>query len=291
MDINNFNELFIKNFKYYKEEVLPYIFILETKEGCIKIIPRKNNLKHLLGVSHSTNRFFSSLNATAFYKHLDENGINRFKKEWIIEEEYLIDKFKKYDRQVIIEKNVCFIDVFENMITSNELYVFIPSVNSSNIPDYICVCYDGFYTESFLCIKAKENSDIFFFSSIIGNPINPNQYKGKKVLVTKLHKIRKNDVDFCYDNFTFIKKERKLTNSSENTLTNSTKKVKRIDFKKEAKYINKNLKNGFSVSVGKYKKNSIQVLKNGIEICKDLQEITTIASAKDVINYINLNLQ
>ena len=291
MNINDFNELFIKNFNYYKEKVLPYIFILETKEGYIKIIPRKNNLKHLLGISHSANCFFGSLNASDFYNYVDVNGINCFKNEWIIEEEYLIDEFKKYDRQVIVEKNKCFIDVFESMITSNELYVFTPGVNSSNIPDYICVCYDGFYIESFLDIKAKDNSDVFFFSSIIGNPINPNQYKGKKILVTKLYKIRKNNTDFCYDNFKFIKKERKITNSRENALASSTKKIIKIDFRKETKYINKNLKNGFSISVGKYKKNSIQVLKNGIEICKDLRETTTINSAKDVIDYINLNLQ
>lgn len=71
-------DLLRKNFEYFENELLPYYILLHTSKNTMVIKVQKENLKHLLGVSHVANIKFNNICPIKFYNNLQNYKYNLF---------------------------------------------------------------------------------------------------------------------------------------------------------------------------------------------------------------------
>lgn len=183
------NSLLQQNIEYFNKEILPYYIILHTSNGAIVIETKEENLKHLLGVSHS---FISSskISAKRFYNNLMQGHYTLF--DLIDEERYKTLKLT-YEEELIFRKNKYFCSTFTTLFDTPNLYLYRKKNNSEFNTDHLhfqlvdnCGLYIG--------IRGNSNNNYYCFNSILVENTNPKKYlTGTRVRVTKIERIRKID--------------------------------------------------------------------------------------------------
>ena len=113
------NDILYKNAYYFKNEILPYTFILETKGGLILIKNEEQDFAHLVGKQHSQNTNISRMKAKDFLHkvlstEITYNDLINFD----------ITKFKKH-YQWIKNKNIFFEPLFNSFFLQKYKFIFI----------------------------------------------------------------------------------------------------------------------------------------------------------------------
>lgn len=269
------------NFNFYKKEILPFNFIVYTSKGEIIITPQKSNLKHLLGIGKSINATYANMPAKKFFDKMDAktNPISLF--EFIDEERY-INGGLYLDEVHILNKNLYFQDIFEEFFSSPNLFYFIKKKENLFDADYIHFCYVE-KAGGYIGIKGDDKTNYHFFNSIIYEPEIPKKYKGTKIIVYKIERIKKES--FCVDNYNVVCSNRFEKSKIKKNI--SKKEITKIDYKKIEKKINALLKSDLYISVGMYGKNSIQLYKRKKRIETNLTLSKELNTPQKIAKYIN----
>lgn len=245
------------NLIFYNEEILPFNFVVYTSKGEIVITPQKNNLKHLLGLGKSNNVAFSKMPADLLYDKINNKKDATSIFEFIDKKRYL-DNNLYMDEQHILNKNLFFQDIFKEFIYSPNISLFYKKSGDFFDCDYIHFCYIN-KAGGYIGIMGDKNSNYHFFNSIIYEFDSPNKYKGTKIVIYKIERIKK-DL-FCVDNYKVIPSKRFKKN---NSTKSPDKKSKKNNVKKMLNKINIYLNENLKVSIGMYGKNTIQVYKDNV---------------------------
>lgn len=264
------------NLEYFEQELLPYYVLLYAKNGVIVIDIRKENLKHLLGISHTTSTL-GSLPAKKIYERIKSNQYDLFD---LIDYDRFINEQLYYEEELIYKKNYHFKEAFNSLLSSPNLYLYQKQYSTGDFDtDYIhfeLIMGYGLY----IGICGDENSNFHYFNSIFAEYQNPEKYKnGTRISITKIEKILKDD--FNSENYRVMISRHFKSKNLKST------KVKAIDYKRLKTKINKILiEYDMSITIGTYGKNSIQVYKDNECIDKRADIPKKLSSEIEIATYI-----
>ena len=122
------------NLEYFEKELLPYYVLLYAKSGPIVIDIKKENLKHLLGISHATS-ILGNIPAKEIYERIKLNRYNLFH---LIDQDWFINNKLYYEEELVFRKNYHFIEAFDSLLFSPNLYLYSKQYSSGDFDiDYI----------------------------------------------------------------------------------------------------------------------------------------------------------
>lgn len=277
------NNLLYQNAVYYKEEILPYAFLLETSDGIMVINNTEYDFAHLVGKQYVNDIYIQTLKSQDFFQ-------KALCKE-IIYAQMLNEKAKgNYIRyQYIKGKNEAFIDLFNSFKTCNILSIYKPTgveaLREIDM-DYFHLKTDK--STSLLGIIGKTNKNSFLFNTILDGTesLYERFINYRKIKVFKLHKIPKSELN---DALVLIGK--KLLLSDRNDANSSKPKKKgKVDIlsNNDFKEINKLLEPTLCVSKGMNGKKSLKITRNGKTVEKGIKlNFKDFKSNMEIAEYIN----
>ncbi|MFQ9923819.1 MAG: hypothetical protein ACLRVU_09910 [Beduini sp.] len=196
-------ELLYDNLMYFENKILPYYILLYTAKGVIVINPLERNLKHLTGASHSKYVSIKNADAQYFYKQVRNKNIHLFH---LINKDKYLNKCLDYKDLLILSKNMCFVELFDSLLGNPQLCLYAKASNT----DIFDTAYLHFkLTENYglyLGVIGDNESNYHFFNSIIQSIENPNKYIVKKINVSKIKFIMKEE--FIEENYAFYLSKR-----------------------------------------------------------------------------------
>ncbi len=271
------SNLINKNFIYFKNEILPYYIIVNTREGSIVIDTVKENLYHLLGINKSVNLKYKNMKPLQFYNYIEENIVTF--------EELMTDNTMTYlDDQYIYYKNKIFIPVFNDFLHNTNVMHHRKQQGDFFDSDYINFCWIN-YAGCYLGIIGGKQNKYYYFNSIMMEMENPEKYIGPKVFVTSISRVKK--AEFNINNYKIISSKRYINIENKKTKSKTnTKPNYKIVYKK----INKSLKNGLNLKYGASGKNTLQLYRNNISINKHFEnelESCSLTKPNEIADYIN----
>ena len=287
-----YNDVLYKNAKYFKENILPYTFIIVTKKGHIVVRSSESDFYHLVGGQHSTNSEVLRKSQKAFYKDVLAHKIKYVNLLNTAD----INNLNKNQNYIHL-KNTIFISVFDSFSNQIKMKQFDKKRNlnaKTFFTDYYH--YDKIHNNlneiaklNILGIIGQTSNSYFCFNSImqlISKQKIESYLKEQDVDVFDAFSIPNNE----FDEYLKLNKS-KILISTHSLFRNEKKKArhsKKILSNKEIAKINKNLHKSLFIKCGMYGKNSIQLFKNNSIIKTDLQhQIYGLKTLEEIIKYIN----
>lgn len=278
------DNLLYKNAVYFKNEILPYTFILELKEEVMIIKIDEYDFAHLVGKQYCKNLLISKLGQKEFFEKVLSSKITY---------NNLIDFNKSlYEKEYnwIQNKNNTFIIAFETFMNDTNLKVY----KTSESEVYTKLKIDYFHQnveENNILILGIIGSSIkntFLFNTILSN--DPTLMKrfdnNKKIKVIKLHKILNKDLKNK-----LLEIDKSIKKSERNINAKQNKKIKKNNMSKEdIKEINKLLNNSLKVYRGANGRKSLRIEKDGIIVEKGIRIfLDKLNTNRKIAEYINDN--
>lgn len=263
------NNLVRRNIEYFNNEILPYKFLIYTMHNeviVVDVVPE--NLAHLLGINRSSNIAFSKMSGKVFYEYCKTHKVYLF--ELISEERFNDNDLTKHEK-FLLEKNLCFIDLFETLIQNPHLIQYIKTATDDLDTDYLHMNLSlGHY--AYLGIIGSCLNHFHYFNSVMYEP-NTKDIRGTSLMVKKVVKVK--HADFVWKNYKI--KQSRRNEKKKKRLANKNS----IDVKQLSKLIQMN--SSFILKTGRYKKNSIQLYKNNVEVEKNLLPVLILKFSEEAV--------
>lgn len=277
-------DILYQNASYYKKEILPYTFILETSKGIIVIKNTEHDFAHLVGKQYSMNLEIQKLDTKRFFMRVLTHKIS-------YENLLSFDK-NEYEREYnwIINKNNSFISIFDSFIKNANLKIYKTvgkEIYTKLKMDYFHQDGETITDITILGIIGNSYDNTFLFNTILSNDFDlMNRFNSlKKIAVHKFYKFPNRDLSNKLAEINFEIK------SSPNNINEKVQKKKiKVDIlsNRSLKKINELLNPSLNVSRGENGKNSIKVTKNGKVIEKGLKlKHKDFKSIQEAAEYIN----
>lgn len=277
-------DILYQNASYYKKEILPYTFILETSKGIIVIKNTEHDFAHLVGKQYSMNLEIQKLDTKRFFMRVLTHKIS-------YENLLSFDK-NEYEREYnwIINKNNSFISIFDSFIKYANLKIYKTvgkEIYTKLKMDYFHQDGETIKDITILGIIGNSYDNTFLFNTILSNDFDlMNRFNSlKKIAVHKFYKFPNRDLSNKLAEINFEIK------SSPNNINEKVQKKKiKVDIlsNRILKKINELLDPSLNVSRGENGKNSIKVIKNGKVIEKGLKlKHKDFKSIQEAAEYIN----
>lgn len=277
-------DILYQNASYYKKEILPYTFILETSKGIIVIKNTEHDFAHLVGKQYSMNLEIQKLDTKRFFMRVLTHKIS-------YENLLSFDK-NEYEREYnwIINKNNSFISIFDSFIKNANLKIYKTvgkEIYTKLKMDYFHQDGETIKDITILGIIGNSYDNTFLFNTILSNDFDlMNRFNSlKKIAVHKFYKFPNRDLSNKLAEINFEIK------SSPNNINEKVQKKKiKVDILSNRclKKINELLDPSLNVSRGENGKNSIKVIKNGKVIEKGLKlKHKDFKSIQEAAEYIN----
>lgn len=277
------DDLLYKNAIFYKENILPFTFFVETMKGIMVITNNEHNFAHLIGRQHSSNPNFLHLKSEDFFKKV-------LSKEITYDDLLDVENNEALKVQWIKNKNEIFIDLFENFISATNLRIY--KADCREAYTQLNMDYFHFKTETndaLLGIIGDNNFDTFSFNTIFSaddNSLHERFHRFKTMVVKKTYKVLKKDVSDALINKIIIPSPR----NSNNPVKPKSKKNNDILSNSDFKEINKLIGPALNISKGMNGKKSIKITKDGVIIEKGIRlKLNDFASNEEIAEYINKN--
>lgn len=261
------------NINYFNKKILPYKFLVFTMQNEVIVIDvKEENLAHLLGINKSSNILFNIMNGKSFYDYSKDKKIYLSD---LVNIERLNNNQLTQNETFIYEKNKSFIPLFESLMNKSNFRLYIKNPGDDFDTDYLHL-YSTMGRNLYLGIIGTKYNNFHYFNSIIADH-DLTQTRGTPLMIKNVQTVRHED--FLWGNYKIKKSKRFL-------------RPKRIREKKEkidsihlTKLLNQNTM--FTAKKGRYKKNSIQIYRDDIEIEKDiLPLLENKFSIKNIIDMI-----
>ena len=280
------DDLLYKNAIFYKENILPFTFLLETMKGVMIITNDEHNFAHLIGRQHSSNSDFLHLKSEDFFQKVISKEITY---------ENLLDIKNNEARKIqwIRNKNEIFIDLFNSFLSAVNLKIY--KADYREVYTQINMDYFHFKTESnvaLLGIMGNINFNTFSFNTIVSDNISSNDdlyerfHNFRGMVVKKTHKVFKKDVSD-----TLSKIDKTVLSSprnNNNTIKQKNKKKNDILSNSDFKEINKLIGPALNISKGMNGKKSIKIIKDGKIIENGVRlKLNDFNSNIEIAEYIN----
>lgn len=280
------DDLLYKNAIFYKENILPFTFLLETMKGVMIITNDEHNFAHLIGRQHSSNSDFLHLKSEDFFQKVISKEIKY---------ENLLDIKNNEARKIqwIRNKNEIFIDLFNSFLSAVNLKIY--KADYREVYTQINMDYFHFKTESnvaLLGIMGNINFNTFSFNTIVSDNISSNDdlyerfHNFRGMVVKKTHKVFKKDVSD-----TLSKIDKTVLSSprnNNNTIKQKNKKKNDILSNSDFKEINKLIGPALNISKGMNGKKSIKIIKDGKIIENGVRlKLNDFNSNIEIAEYIN----
>ncbi|PWM80020.1 MAG: hypothetical protein DBY41_07455 [Clostridium sp.] len=289
----DYNDILYKNALYFKENILPFTFIIVTKRGHIVIRSSKSDFFHLVGGQHTTNLQILRMHQKNFYENVLSNNIRYFD----LLNTTAIDNLDKHQKYIHL-KNTIFISLFESFINRIKIKHFNKNHfhAKSFYTDYYH--YDGIYNElneiiklNVLGIVGQTSNSYFCFNSImqvLSMPDIENYLKEQDIEVIDAYSLSNGEFD------NYLKENKSNIINSQHALFTTKKPKKKTQKKqisnKDISKINAKIHKNLSIKCGMYGKNSIQLLKDNSIIETNLQtKLSSFKTIDEIIKYINKN--
>ena len=279
------NDILYKNALYYKNEILPYTFILKLKNELMIIKAQEQDFAHLVGKQYSMNLEVKSLGQKEFFEHALSQNIT-------YEKLISFDKNRYKDEYNWIEnKNNSFIFAFDSFINNTNLKLY----QAVGKELYTKLNMDYFHQKGefgidiiILGIIGNNMDNTFLFNTILSNEekLQDRFNKSKKVKIHDFYKVLNKDLNSKLLEFDMDIKE------SPNNINLKQRKKKSIkkdllsnnDFKE----INKLLEPTLSISKGMNGKKSLKITRNGKTVEKGIKlNLKNFKSNMEIAEYIN----
>lgn len=280
------DDLLYKNAIFYKENILPFTFLLETMKGVMIITNSEHNFAHLIGKQHSSNSDFLHLKSEDFFQKV-------ISKEITYEDLLDIENNDAHKIQWIKNKNEIFIDLFNSFLSAVNLKIY--KADYREVYTQIDMDYFHFKTESnvaLLGIIGDINFNKFAFNTIVSDDVSSDDdlyerfHNFRGMVVKKTHKVFKKDVSNTLSQIdkTVLPSPR----SNNNSVKQKSKKKNDILSNSDFKEINKLIGPSLNVSKGMNGKKSIKITKDGkvIETGFKLKP-KDFKSIQEIAKYIN----
>lgn len=266
------------NLEYFNNELLPYYIILHTAKGAIVVDVKEENLKHLVGATHST-LAMNRMRPIDFYTGLTNKELTLFS---LIDEERFNNEELLYEETLIYNKNYYFQTAFDTLIQSPSIYLYRKASNNDLFDtDYLHFKYEN-GAGVYIGIVGDTDSDYHHFNSILAELDKPEKYRtGGKIKITNIERIKKEL--FKEDKYKFSPSKRFQTHAS------SQKQTKSRNFKKIKNEINKLLPDHIKITVGSYGNNSVQIFIDGNCTETKASIPNQYNTAKEIANFIKDN--
>lgn len=277
------DDLLYQNTIYFKNEILPYTFLLEGKDFVLIIKSNEQDFAHLVGKQHSKNINISQMKVKDF-----------FKKALISKISYndLIDFDTESYRQEynwIKTKNDLFIELFSSFINIPQLKMYIKSSEGN----YSKIDMDYFHQKdgikiSILGIIGNTTKNQFSFNSILGNDdLLENRFNtSQAIFIKKNHRVLNKDLEKELSRLKLNIKSSPRNICLKNKHRNQQK---RELSNKDIKSINKLLKS-ISIMRGENGKKSIKIIKDDKVIEKGIKlDLILLDTPEKIADYINKN--
>lgn len=277
-------DILYQNASYYKKEILPYTFILETSKGIIVIKNTEHDFAHLVGKQYSMNLEIQKLDTKRFFMRVLTHKIS-------YENLLSFDK-NEYEREYnwIINKNNSFISIFDSFIKNANLKIYKTvrkEIYTKLKMDYFHQDGETITDITILGIIGNSYDNTFLFNTILSNDFDlMNRFNSlKKIAVHKFYKFPNRDLSNKLAEINF-----EIKSSPNNINEKVQKKKTKVDIlsNRSLKKINELLDPSLNVSRGENGKNSIKVIKNGKVIEKGLKlKHKDFKSIQEAAEYIN----
>ena len=277
-------DILYQNASYYKKEILPYTFILETSKGIIVIKNTEHDFAHLVGKQYSMNLEIQKLDNKRFFRKVLTHKIK-------YENLLSFDK-NEYEREYnwIVNKNNSFISIFDSFIKNANLKIY----KTVGKEIYTKLKMDYFHQDgkiitdiTILGIIGNSYDNTFLFNTILSNDFDlMSRFNNlKKIVVHKFYKIPNRDLSNKLAEINFDIK------SSPNNINEKVQKKKaKVDIlsNRNLKKINELLALSLNVAKGENGKNSIKIIKSGKVVEKGLKlKHKDFKSIQEIAKYIN----
>lgn len=279
------NNLLYQNALFFKEEILPYTFVLELKNELMIIAADEKDFAHLVGKQYSKNLNISSVEQKDFFQKVLSSNITY---EDLIQFDTTI-----YSNEYnwIKNKNISFISAFNSF--NNEVNLKIYKTINNEI--YTKLNIDYFHQKNtlneniiILGIIGCSYKDSFTFNTILSNDSSLKErfQKFKKVKVLKVYKILNKDLNKKLKSFDkIIKKSPKNVQVTKNKQKPSPKNYLTNN---DIKTINNMLIEFLKISRGANGKKSLKITKNNKTIESGLKlNLNNFNSLEEIAEYIN----
>ena len=279
------DDLLYKNAIFYKENILPFTFLLETMKGVMIITNSEHNFAHLIGRQHSSNSNFLHLKSEDFFQKVLNKEITY---------ENLLDIKNNEARKIkwIRNKNEIFIDLFKSFLSAVNLKIY--KADYREVYTQINMDYFHFKTESnvaLLGIMGDINFNTFSFNTIVSDDISSDNdlyerfHNFRGMVVKKTHKVFKKDVS---DTLAKIDKTVLSSPRNNNKVKQKNKKKSDILSNSDFKEINKLIGPTLNISKGMNGKKSIKIIKDGKIIENGVRlKFNDFNSNIEIAEYIN----
>lgn len=277
-------DILYQNASYYKKEILPYTFILETSKGIIVIKNTEHDFAHLVGKQYSMNLEIQKLDTKRFFMRVLTHKIS-------YENLLSFDK-NEYEREYnwIINKNNSFISIFDSFIKNANLKIYKTvrkEIYTKLKMDYFHQDGETITDITILGIIGNSYDNTFLFNTILSNDFDlMNRFNSlKKIAVHKFYKFPNRDLSNKLAEINF-----EIKSSPNNINEKVQKKKTKVDIlsNRSLKKINELLDPSLNVSRGENGKNSIKVIKNGKVIERGLKlKHKDFKSIQEAAEYIN----
>lgn len=276
MDLNN---ILYENYDYFSKEVEPYYFILYTMNNKAIVIEVKDeNFAHLLGFRKSSNVAISSSRPLQFYNNIKDK---RFTSIFdMINEERFNNNELTLEESFIYNKNIHFIELFESLINGINLRLYRKQPGDDFDADYLHLKKYAF-ASGYIAIIGSDKSDLHYFNSVLYETNRYNQYKGVEYKIKRVERILKKDFD--KSKYEFIKSKRFKESKTQKHEISQTKP---FNYKKNKNRINSLLPSEIKINTGLYKKNSVQIYKDGNLIESNFEKTIQSNSIDEIVNII-----
>lgn len=266
------------NINYFKNKILPYKFLVYTLQNEVIVIDvKKENLAHLLGINKSSNIVFNTMTGQSFYDYAQNHKI--YLSDLVDIERFESNQLNQSET-FIYEKNINFISLFESFIDNAKLRLYAKNPGDDFDADYLHLCFTIGRNLYLGIIGARQNDFHYFNSVIVDHDLT--QTRGTPLTIKNVEIVRHED--FSWGNYK-VKRSKRITRQK--TLREKKSKVDSIAL---TKLLNKSTL--FNTKSGRYKKSSIQIYKNDIEIEKDVLPILirefSISAIVDMIKKKNV---
>lgn len=281
------DDLLYKNAIFYKENILPFTFLLETMKGVMIITNDEHNFAHLIGRQHSSNSNFLHLKSEDFFQKVLNKEITY---------ENLLDIKNNEARKIqwIRNKNEIFIDLFKSFLSAVNLKIY--KADYREVYTQINMDYFHFKTKSnvaLLGIMGDINFNTFSFNTIVSDDISSDNdlyerfHNFRGMVVKKTHKVFKKDVS---DTLAKIDKTVLSSPRNNNKVKQKNKKKSDILSNSDFKEINKLIGPTLNISKGMNGKKSIKIIKDGKIIENGVRlKFNDFNSNIEIAEYINKN--
>lgn len=271
----DYNTLLRDNFNYYVTNIEPFYFLLYTTTNKIILIdPTESNFAHLVGIKSASNRNMASMSAIDIYTYLKVND-NVKSIFYLINYERYKNNELTTNEMFVLQKNIHFIELFEYLIhfgaennIKKKIKLVSKNINEFDSDYFFVYQYENGY-KGYISIKGDDKSKFKFrFNSVMyrNDTINSTNYT-----ITKIEKIQKEliNIEELGDNGKLIISERYR---NINVIKNVPKPPKPFALIENIEAINKKLQSNCVLKKGRYKKSSVQIELNGIEVEKNLEQ-------------------